>query len=289
MNEYCGLCRKKSKLLNSHIIPKFFYKFIKKNSPTGYIRFSVNPNKREQDGIKYNLLCTECEQRFSKYEKYFHTHIFERFPDIKQNQIDTNQLTYFALSLFWRAGAYNIFYNPDKIINEVLKFTNKELEAIKQELEKWRILLLHEDLNAINSNKMYILPIDNVEIYQEIKYKLEVSRRPNDMYSKRSIFVDLKTTDRHNEFQECYIYIVVPKFLFLINLFGTKEINYLSRYEINKGIRINDSMITLDEKLSDLLKMSYDEFLKSDNAISPQQREKIISDTLRNIDKLKEL
>ena len=70
------MCRQVKKLCESHIIPKFFGNYIKKNSPSGGLRNPNNVNKREQDIYKENLLCDECEEIFSKLETYFQNNIF---------------------------------------------------------------------------------------------------------------------------------------------------------------------------------------------------------------------
>jgi hypothetical protein len=79
MNGICALCRKTSILIQSHIIPKFVYKWLKDNSATGYLRFGKNPNKRSQDGFKENMLCRNCEDIFNKWETEFATNIFHPF------------------------------------------------------------------------------------------------------------------------------------------------------------------------------------------------------------------
>lgn len=64
----CRLCNKEGILINSHIIPKFIFKWHKKSSATGYLRTNLDPNKREQDGIKMRLLCNNCEALFNEWE-----------------------------------------------------------------------------------------------------------------------------------------------------------------------------------------------------------------------------
>jgi hypothetical protein len=91
----CAMCGQVKKLCESHIIPKFFGNYIKKNSPSGGLRNPNNVNKREQDIYKENLLCDECEEIFSKLETYFQNNIFS-IVGVKLNdkekllRIDTN-------------------------------------------------------------------------------------------------------------------------------------------------------------------------------------------------------
>lgn len=67
----CRLCKQECELKDSHIVPKFFYNLIKKNSPTGRFRTTDNPNIPYQYGKKLPFLCGDCEEKFSKYETYF--------------------------------------------------------------------------------------------------------------------------------------------------------------------------------------------------------------------------
>jgi len=97
----CALYEKKSKLLNSHIYPKFIIKHTKKTG-SSYLRNYEEPNKRAQDGPKIKLLSFEAEQALSIREKWFAENIFVPYLSKKyQLQYDQN-LYYFALSFLWR-------------------------------------------------------------------------------------------------------------------------------------------------------------------------------------------
>ena len=76
MKRICSLCRSEGEIKLSHIIPKFVSDWIIDTSP-GYLRCAKNPNLRIQDGIKLDLLCENCEQRLSKWEKAFAENIFK--------------------------------------------------------------------------------------------------------------------------------------------------------------------------------------------------------------------
>ena len=55
--DQCRLCKKRIMLEESHIIPKFIAKWLKKTSATDYLRFMDTPNIRRQDLVKIKLLC----------------------------------------------------------------------------------------------------------------------------------------------------------------------------------------------------------------------------------------
>src|SRR4051812_354965 len=73
----CALCGTASTLKESHIIPKFVFKYLKSTSGSGYLRDGQKPKLRVQDGFKTELLCDSCEQEFSKHESWFHTQVFQ--------------------------------------------------------------------------------------------------------------------------------------------------------------------------------------------------------------------
>ncbi|AHI07181.1 hypothetical protein BDW_13405 [Bdellovibrio bacteriovorus W] len=111
--ELCVLCQKSNLLCESHIIPSFVTKWIKDTSVTGYLRGVENPNLRMQDSRKYKLLCNDCEQIFSAWEREFAQKVF--FPYVKEEL--SSQMSYqgkigeipydkwllnFCLSVQWR-------------------------------------------------------------------------------------------------------------------------------------------------------------------------------------------
>lgn len=98
----CHLCGQDKELAESHLIPKFVFRWMK-NSGGNYFRTPLNPNVRMQDGFKKHLLCFDCEQKFSKYEKWFADNIF--FPHLnKKNEfLEYNEnLGNFIVSVLWR-------------------------------------------------------------------------------------------------------------------------------------------------------------------------------------------
>ncbi len=68
MSKACSLCGEDKELRASHIIPKFVGKWLKKTSATGYMVSRLEPAKRVQDLPTSPLLCSDCEERFSKAE-----------------------------------------------------------------------------------------------------------------------------------------------------------------------------------------------------------------------------
>lgn len=101
MKGICALYDNETDLMESHIFPKFVIKHTKKTGST-YLRRVVDPNKREQDGLKIHLLSFEAEQEFSLREKWFAENIFVPYLEGKLKLDYDENLYYFAISFLWR-------------------------------------------------------------------------------------------------------------------------------------------------------------------------------------------
>jgi hypothetical protein len=130
----CKLCGVEADLRKSHIFLEFIIRWMK-GSGTPYLRRSGNPNKREQDGLKEQLLCEQCEQKFSRDENSFSNRIFrpylagERGPFIYDMSLHN-----FLASLLWRVLLVDL---DPKYIGEDHRFYKEYIAA----LESWRLYL----------------------------------------------------------------------------------------------------------------------------------------------------
>lgn len=119
----CALCQKDAELQDSHLIPKWAFRRILDTDQAGaeapvYIS-GGSAILRNKQPTKY-LLCTDCEQRFSKRENYvarlteLDNGQIRMFRDITRQDtpnaslaslndgIDVDQIAYFAASVLWR-------------------------------------------------------------------------------------------------------------------------------------------------------------------------------------------
>jgi hypothetical protein len=116
-NGTCALCLQPKNLRESHIASKFLWK------QSGVIgdkkKFSVtsptHPDLSEsnlQDGLKEFLLCSKCEQQFSRYEDYAARKLFHDGGPVKNRPdrhfvwpgLDYHTLKLFQMSILWRMG-----------------------------------------------------------------------------------------------------------------------------------------------------------------------------------------
>ncbi len=125
----CKLCGENKKLVDSHIIPRSFFAEI---TTAGEILRQIASEdgiypKRSPKGVYDNILCADCEARFSHWDDYGYdflmrnTNITEiQGPDgaviaVNLGECDANLLLMFFLSLIWRAhhSAHEMFTGVD--------------------------------------------------------------------------------------------------------------------------------------------------------------------------------
>ena len=114
----CRLCKNERELKNSHIIPEFVYKPLYDDKH----RFEILSNleikgpAKSQKGIREYLLCKECENALSKYERYVSLLLSGQIHIVHQRigrlvhleGVDYKQLRLFGLSVLWRASVSSL-------------------------------------------------------------------------------------------------------------------------------------------------------------------------------------
>ncbi|HFD7913980.1 TPA: hypothetical protein ACF58N_001537 [Legionella pneumophila] len=179
MQEKCRLCEQEAILLESHIIPKFIYSYLKDTSPTGKLREAKNINLRKQDGIKLHWFCQSCENIFSEWEKYFSEKIFYPLQEDKVPIYYNEKFLKFCVSISWRVLKFLL---EEDYISD---FSSEIKEKIQTALIAWRKLLLNE--------------VDNPGVYEqhfynfigEIESKMFALSSNIHRYLQRSIAIDV--------------------------------------------------------------------------------------------------
>lgn len=150
----CELCKENRSLKESHIIPKFVGRELKKRSGSQTLVNGINPerNPKPQDILKVPLLCQECEGRFSKIETEFRNKVMPANQSLLAPVTYGDWLLKFAVSISWRALTYLKHapgYSEHEVTSsELIKFyqpldadAHAEAEAA---LETWRAYLMGE-------------------------------------------------------------------------------------------------------------------------------------------------
>lgn len=205
MEGTCKLCGNEGSLEESHIVPKFIYRWLKKSSASGYLRFAENPNKRAQDGIKEYWLCPACEDRFEKWETQFSGKAF--YPYLKESTFKSSYedwMLKFSVSVTWRALTYikdtlGIDYFPEEM----------QGHAQKAE-EEWRAFLLGERPHP-GKYEQHMLLLDAIESHTVPNLPATMNR-----YILRATDIDAVTNS-----SEAFVYCKFPKMAF----FGFIHIN----------------------------------------------------------------
>ena len=136
------MCQNHEAIKNSHIIPKFASRWLKRTSLTGKMRVSDNPNKPVEDTARVSLLCEVCEQKFSEYEGYFVQNIFT--PYVETLDTDTTNKFYdyetklgrFATSMAWRIAVTSVNKLSDKAGLQLERYKAKARAAMTNKAEK---------------------------------------------------------------------------------------------------------------------------------------------------------
>lgn len=106
--ERCALCGD-SPVVESHLIPDFAVRRLKRDSPTPFLR-AFNPNLRVQGAKSIPLLCRKCDnERFSDAETAFAQGVFHPVLDRKNIEFQCIEAyRYFAASIAWRSIAFRL-------------------------------------------------------------------------------------------------------------------------------------------------------------------------------------
>ncbi|MGX5569516.1 hypothetical protein ACWKT7_27940 [Bacillus toyonensis] len=156
----CALCKKESELEESHIISKFAYKGLKKETFTGRIRTPDEPNIPLQDGTKKYLLCGVCEDLFNEYETPFSKKIYYPFKENKLDQpisYDGDWLYRFITSVHWRVlyhslEAYRAEQNPERKLPQ----ENLSVLSAAEEIMRSYLLSSREDLDKLENHIVFL-------------------------------------------------------------------------------------------------------------------------------------
>ncbi|WP_198290648.1 hypothetical protein WKI13_13170 [Teredinibacter turnerae] len=215
MKGICKLCKNESNLRESHILPKFIGKWIKKTSITGYLREHNELEKRAQDTAKEYLLCAECENLFSAWERNFANRIFYPFVDRDEDSANYEDwLAKFCASLSWRTLVFIMSKNKSEERSEDYNF---QIESARIHLEKF----LLGQVDNLNKYEQHLYPLDRIE------YTTSPGMPPNiNRYFLRTTALDIVGNNVGT-----FIYTKFPKFILL----GVVKSNELGRMRSSRA------------------------------------------------------
>lgn len=268
MKDICKLCHKKVDLKQSHIIPKFIFRWLKETSATGYLRFGQNPNVRIQDGFKEFWLCGECENLLNKWETEFANKLFYPLVQGKKSSFEyRGWLLKFAVSLSWRSL---ILIKRTGLPH----FTDNQQKQSDIALEVWRKYLL-DDIKHLDKYQQHLIPVDIISDSSMPNLPTNINR-----YFLRSIGIDPIANK-----SQALVYIKIPYFIFIggIQLDPKQWIN--TKIQTHKGM-IGKNKYTIPQDFGDYLIDRAKRVGNIQKGFSKKQKRKIEEAILNDLDKV---
>jgi len=149
----CKLCLQDKPLQNSHVVPEFFYKpsYDEKHRIYARIGGKLAHMPPLQKGFREGLLCWDCEQKLSPYEKYNREILYggvqitgsKKRHRIEFTGLDYQRVRVFYLSLLWRMSIASHWFW-------------KEVDLGQHE-ERVRKMVLQEDSGAPHDYGVYCI------------------------------------------------------------------------------------------------------------------------------------
>ena len=212
--EQCALCSESSHLQASHIVPGFVFDWLRNTSATGHFRFAEAPNLRVQDGLKPHMLCKDCEQLFSVWEKKFAEECFAPINSgLARNVAYGPWMLKFATSISWRVLR---LFTASGYLSD---FPRHIATLVDDAIDAWARFLLGSQPHP-GSHEQHMFVVDVVE-------SLSITNPPPNLSRYLARAIDIEVA--HNE-DSVITYAKMGKFV----LFGFIAIQYPRRWEGTK-------------------------------------------------------
>ena len=143
-------------MINSHVIPRFVIKWMKKSGPTPFLRKFVDPNTRIQD-MHEKMLCEDCEEIFSEWETKFATYVFHPYVRDQSERFEYEEWMYrFILSISWRllVSEMAVWHESD----------HPKVDIVEETVETWRQVLLGEKPLSEDPSSHHIFFVEEIDV-----------------------------------------------------------------------------------------------------------------------------
>ncbi len=222
---------------------------------------------RLQDLYAVELLCDDCEGRFSEWEAKFANEVFYPSADGATSFRCGPWLVKFAASLAWRA----IQYCSCRNIEEFSPAMKSMVDGM--ELQLSRFLLGQE--KHVGSYTQYIYPVS------ELAASMEPGSPMKNRYLARTVQIDFLRSD---DLSEMLVYVKLPMFMFF-SIGESKYRKWLETGRIKKSSVIQPRAHVLPEYMRDYLLQQSDRVLELMNSMSEKSREVADRALLKAIEK----
>ncbi len=249
----CRLCGSGASLKKSHIIPKFVGRWMKESSPTPYFRFGGDPDRRLQDLFTIELLCNDCENRFSAWETKFADKIFHP-KDIGQTVFSYGPwLLRFAASLAWRA----IHFLRSQGIEE-----SRDLTSMVDGMETHLKRFLLGQVRNVESFTQHIYPMG------ELANSVTPGSPMLNRYLVHSVQIDILRSD---DLSEMMLYIKIPMFMFF-SVGKSKHRKLLETSRIKKSSLLQPKTYEITNHMLDYILEAADRMGQILDSMSPKSK-----------------
>lgn len=268
MAKLCALCGRQEELYRGHIIPSYAFSWLKETSGTGYLRTGDKPNLRVQDGMVRELLCEDCEQRFSLAEKAFAETIFIPLNSGAKTPIEYESwMMTFVVSVCWRA--LHVLLAEGRLA----EFPTNRVDEFGEALTVWAEFLRGER-HDLATSEMHLLPIGL------IKASSDGGLAPNlNRYLTRSVDLTVYADER-----TAFIYVKLPSVMF----FGFTETLH-SKHCRGSKLRVRRGSVggsyVVPSTISDYLNKRARDMWATLESVSPRQRERMTSMVMKDRDR----
>jgi len=240
----CQLHNEKTELCESHIIPKFVYRWMKKTG-TGRLRQIKKLNTPLQDGIKTKMLCEECENKFSKAEKWFKENVF--IPYLRDNSFvvkNNPQLLYFTISILWRV--LKLFKDDGN--------DYRYIDYLNLAEEKWRNFLINNQ--TLDSYENLILIDSDYWITEK-----------SDLYYSRAVDIEIAESE-----EICFIYAKFARFILIGEITGFKDGEFENTNLTTEPDFSSSNQMINNQEIFDFFRSRIDNIKGYDDLSKEQQR-----------------
>lgn len=151
----CALCKRKNQILKkSHIIPKLVYER-EKTYKNSIFRNYLNPKEIYQAGEKKYLLCSDCEQYFSKYEREFANKFLDKFLENEEHIDNLDSIMYEGVNRYIISVCWRILYDDLYVRNSDEYTLNRDVfENFERRLRKY-LNQIREDIKITDEQSNY--------------------------------------------------------------------------------------------------------------------------------------
>jgi hypothetical protein len=255
----CRLCGQSAELRSSHIVPAFVFKWIKETSATGFLRFGQEPNKREQDGYRDDLLCASCEGRLNQWETRFANEIFYPLMNDGGKRVPYGDwLLKFCVSVSWRVL---LMMQKNNLLGHL---SADQIAAAQSALDRWSMFLLDQTPHP-GSFQQHFLPLDALEETSKFKAPPNFNR-----YILRTVHIDVVRGET-----TAFVYSKLGKLIIIGFIELNKPNAWIgSKVHVRNGV-VAPQSFTVPSQFGGYLKTASEGFATVYNEISDVQREKI--------------